>query len=103
MAGTDVQAAYSVLLVSGSAVAAATNAKFILAFVNLDKAAQTATLANVDNSGLSTAGIPQIAALGASQIITYPAPGFPVNGINVTPSGSLTGPGVAVLYRTTTG
>lgn len=98
-----VDAPYSVLLVAGTAAAAATNAKYLLGFVNLDKAAQTATLAVVDNSGVNTAGLPQQAALGASAPILYPAPGIPVNGLNVTPSAALTGPGVAVLYRTNVG
>lgn len=103
MAGSVIDAPYLVLLVSGSAANAATNAKYLLGFVNLDKAAQTATLAVVDNTGTNTAGLPQQAALGASIPVLYPAPGIPVNGLNVTPSAALTGPGVAVLYRTNVG
>jgi hypothetical protein len=43
------------------------------------------------------------AALGASAVVSYPAPGLPVNGISVTASGSVTGPGIAVLYRANVG
>jgi hypothetical protein len=103
MASSVVDAPYSVLLVNGTTAFPASGAKFLLGFVNLDKAAQTATLAVIDNTGASTPGLPQIAALGASQVISYPAPGLPVNGISVTASTTLTGPGVAVLYRANAG
>ena len=103
MASTVVDAAYSILIVNTTNATPAGNAQYLLAVVNLDKAAQTATISVVDNTGNSTAGVPQIAALGASQVISYPAPGLPVNGISATASGALTGPGVAFLYRTNVG
>lgn len=91
------------VVVNSTNATAAPGARFLLGFVNLDKAAQTATLAVVDSTGASTPGLPQQAALGASAVVTYPAPGFPVNGLSVTASGSVTGPGIAVLYRTNAG
>lgn len=102
MADTVVDAGYTALPVTTTTATGDSNARYILSFTNLDKVAQTATLAVTNNAG-TTAGMPQIAALGASQVITYPAPGFPVNGFSVTASGTLTGPGISVLYRTNLG
>jgi hypothetical protein len=85
-----------VLLVTTTNATPAANARYLVGIVNLANAAQTATLALTDNSG-STANLPQIGALGASQVITFPAPGFPCNGFSVVASGTPT-TGVAFLW-----
>lgn len=99
MASPNLSLPYTTAVVSGSATTSIPNAKYIVGYVNLAVTAQTPTLAVTDNNGLN-ANVPQVGALGVNGIVNYPPPGMQVNGLSVTPSGALTAPGVAILYRT---
>lgn len=101
MAGTVVDTAYPKVVVTTTAATGDQNARYLLAVVNLSSTAQTATVALTDNNG-STTTLPQIAALGASQVILYPPPGFPCQGFSAVASGTPT-TGIAFLYRTNIG
>ena len=101
MAGSVVDAPYQVLIATTTNATGDAQARYLLGVVNLAATAQTATVAMTDNAGLTTT-LPQIAALGASQVISYPAPGLPINGFSAVASGTPT-TGIAFLYRTNVG
>jgi hypothetical protein len=104
--GTSTTAPYKATLVAtGTATlclspsgAAAT---YLVGVVNNALVAQTATLLVYDNVSAAAGTVAaSIAALGASQVITFPPPGLPlVYGATAIASSAPTAPGVQVLTR----
>jgi hypothetical protein len=101
MANTIINSPYTAALISGAGAVSIPTARFLVGFINYAAVAQTVTIALTDGGG-NAADVPQIPALAAGQVLTYPPPGLPVVGLVATPSGAPTGT-IAMLYRISAG
>ncbi len=85
-------------ITSGSTVAI--TAKYVIGVVNNSTSAQSITITLYDGTAASGTVLANISNLGATQVITFPAPGLPVATqiLTIVPSGAPIATSVQILY-----
>jgi hypothetical protein len=102
MAQQNLTLAYQTAYATAQTSYGLAGAKALVAIINNNNVAQTATIAAFDGAQQ----LCNLPALSAGQIVTFPPPGLPVasGGLGITVSGAApTGGGFLICYRTTLG